>query len=187
MLTITTIGQAKLAAAASGGPLLKLAQIAIGDTDGSLLTAASTALGHELYRAAVSQQGAGGGILNVSAIIPAVVGGFTLREVGVFDLDGDLIACGLFPALYKPLPTEDYAREITLNIGLAVNPALTLIALKELDLNAADARFARSDLANVSQEALIEKLGLLPEVIICAHGGAFGLSDGSILNCNGDF
>lgn len=186
-LIITSIGAAKLASAATGGPVLRLAQMAVGDADGSLLSPASVALGNERYRDEITQAGTGDGTITVTGVVPAVIGGFTLREIGVFDLDGDLIACGPIPAQYKPLPTESHTFEQRLNVVLAINPATALIALKELDLNAANAQFARADLANVDRDALLEKIGVLPEIIISTAGGAYGMPDGAILRTSGAF
>lgn len=40
--------------------------------------------------------------IKIEGLIPSTVGGFTVREVGVIDSAGDLIAIGKYPATYKP-------------------------------------------------------------------------------------
>ena len=45
-------------------------------------------------------------------MIPTAVGGWTIREVGLWDEDGDLIAYGNFPASYKPVLAEGSAKEL---------------------------------------------------------------------------
>ncbi|AHF89521.1 tail protein [Opitutaceae bacterium TAV5] len=124
---VTNIGLAKIASAIANGVTVNLAAIALGDGGGNPVTPSQTAteLVREVWR---------GGLTNLTndpnnpdryvvaeTIVPTDVGGWAVREVGVFDDSGALIAVGNFPDTYKPLPTEGAARDLVVRIYLAVS------------------------------------------------------------------
>src|SRR5690606_18647772 len=51
-------------------------------------------------------------------VIPASVGGFTIREVGLFDVDGDLIAIGHTSEIDKPAPSAGTPITLTARVRL---------------------------------------------------------------------
>jgi phage-related tail fiber protein len=94
---ITTAGAARIAAASTGGNQLKITRMAVGDGNGSLPTPnpAQTRLINEKYRATLNGLTIDKTLKNHIAtelIIPASVGGFWLREMGLYDDFGTLIA-----------------------------------------------------------------------------------------------
>lgn len=122
---ITTIGQAKVAAAIASGIDLPLTQMAVGDGNGNPTTPAvgQTALVREVYRSSLTSIGVDAQYPNrtvAEMTIPYAQGGWTIREVGVFDSDGDLIAVGNYPETYKPLNTEGAARDLTIRVLMQV-------------------------------------------------------------------
>lgn len=103
---ITNVGLAKLATASPLDPL-QITHVAFGDGVNPL-DATSTALVNEVYRSVASdpiKTDADPSILIFEGSVPGNVGGFTLREMGLFDVDGDLIAIGDINNIVKPLPS----------------------------------------------------------------------------------
>lgn len=113
---LTSTGHAKVFAALSGGPALRLARIAVGDGGGP-------GFYDEYDRDALRQRAT---LVNqqwiddlnlvdvdpdnpawiiTEGLIPTAVGGWYIREVGILDDDGDLIAIGVYPETYKPVAT----------------------------------------------------------------------------------
>lgn len=118
---VTTIGTNKLANAT---PLdqLEIIQIAVGDGNGSTptLDPSQTTLVNEVWRGGVSTpiKGPQENIVIFEGFIPQNIGPFTIREVGIFDPAGDLIAVGTTALVEKPDPATETA--ITLRIRLHV-------------------------------------------------------------------
>lgn len=134
---VTDSGVAKQAAAIAGGSTVDLIQIAVGDGSGNPITplASMTALVNEVYRGSIPAGGlktdpANPNWISTQITVPLEEGGWTAREVGLFDADGDLFALGSFPETYKPLPEEGAARELTITmlIELSNTGVVTLIA-----------------------------------------------------------
>ena len=65
--------------------------------------------------------------LAAEAVIDSTVGGFWIREVGIYDEDGDLFAVGKYPATYKPETTEGTVKELGVRMILAVSNAEDVI------------------------------------------------------------
>ncbi|MBP4049310.1 phage tail protein [Chromobacterium violaceum] len=126
---LTVVGKAKLAAAASGGAPLKLSQMAVGEGDnGAYYTPSEsqTALKSEAWRAGLnhlSTDPANPNWIVAELVIPDQVGGFTIREVGVFDADGALFAVGKFPESYKPVLADGANKQLYVRMILEVSNA----------------------------------------------------------------
>lgn len=123
---ITTTGAAKIAAATAGGTQLKITHMAVGDGNGTLPepTPEQTKLINEQYRAtlnALDIANASKDHIVAELIIPANVGGFWLREMGLFDESGELIAVGNMAESYKPKLEEGSGRTQTLRMILIVS------------------------------------------------------------------
>lgn len=104
---VTDVGRQKMMDAAVNGQKVKITHIAVGDGGGGEVAPKEswTALTREVWRGEVSsyeidperEDG-----MRVYGIIPASSGGFTIREMGVFDEAGDLIAVSSTAAMQKP-------------------------------------------------------------------------------------
>ena len=129
---ITDTGAKKLAqAAAPGGNPVRLTHMAVGDGGGTLPTPDSkqTRLVHEVWRHTVNRV-----ILDAThqnriiaeLVIPPETGGFWIREIGVFDEHGDLIAVGNTAESYKPAVAEGSGRAQTFRTILTVSSTATV-------------------------------------------------------------
>lgn len=137
---ITNTGLAKHAAASLGGPALDLTHLAVGDSNGTPYNPdpTATALHNERHRTTTTYVVIDEDNPNqviVEAIIDETVGPFYVREVGIFDADGDLFAIGKFPETFKPnLPSGSgkklYVRMI---LGFASAPEVNLIQSENLN------------------------------------------------------
>lgn len=113
---LTNIGLAKLAAAAAGGGVLSLSTMGFGDGGGAETAPAktNTALVNERYRAPVVEKyphPTNPSILYVEGVIPSGIGGWTMREAGIFDSAGDLIVIAKPPAMDVALISEGASTE----------------------------------------------------------------------------
>lgn len=123
---LTKIGAAKIAAATAGGTKINLTQMAVGDGGGTLPTPdpAQTKLIAEKHRAAlnkVSVDAKHKNYLVAELVIPPEIGGFWMRELGLFDEVGDLIAVSNMAESYKPLLSEGSGRAQTLRMVVIVS------------------------------------------------------------------
>lgn len=119
------------------GEKLKITHFAVGDGNGSIPTpnASQTALVHEVYRGEVSNIHADGDSTTriiVEGIIPAGQGGFWVREIGLYDDQGVLIAVCSAPERYKPTPTEGATSVLNCQVHVVVSNT-SAIQLKVLD------------------------------------------------------
>ncbi len=130
---ITDTGAKKLAqAAAPDGKPVRLTHMAVGDGGGTLPTPDSkqTRLVHEVWRHTVNRV-----ILDAThqnriiaeLVIPPETGGFWIREIGVFDEHGDLIAVGNTAESYKPAVAEGSGRAQTFRTILTVSSTATVV------------------------------------------------------------
>lgn len=123
---LTDIGQAKMANAIALGTTIEIAAMAVGDGGGTLPNPDSTreALVNELRRAAINRvevDADNPSWLIVEQVLPPDDGGWTIREVGIFDTDGDLIGYGNYPETYKPTLDQGSGRTLTIRMVLEVS------------------------------------------------------------------
>lgn len=145
---LTEIGAAKLASAAALGVPLKITQMAVGDGGGVLPTpsAQQTALVAEKRRASLNMlyiDPQNSSQIIAEQVIPETEGGWWIREVGLFDDTGALIAVGNCPESYKPQLAEGSGRTQTVrmvlitsstdNITLKIDPSVVLATRKYVD------------------------------------------------------
>lgn len=138
---VTNIGAARIAKATALGTVVNLSQMAVGDGGGQPITpsATATALTREVYRASLN-------MLEVDEnnqkqviaelLIPEEEGDFTIREVGLFDNNNNLIAIGSIADSYKPRLSSGTASQQIIRmviqidntdaVGLKVDPAVVL-------------------------------------------------------------
>ena len=145
---LTEVGEAKLANAIALGQTLKLKNMAVGDGNGTLPLPVRTqkALVHEVRRAGLNQLSidpANASQIIVEQVLPEEVGGWWIREIGIYDEAGDLCAVANCPPSYKPLMAEGSGRTqvvrvvlivaSTAAIELKIDPAIILATRKYVD------------------------------------------------------
>jgi|GEM_PF-1699344 len=146
---MTTVGLSKLAIAIATESELQFTEFAIGDGNGLSPDPSpnDTELVHEVWRTGIE-----GVIIDpdnpsavlVSAIIPREAGGWYMREYGLFDVDGDMVAVVKPVPQFKPTAAQGQLEDIryefqiivgeTANINLLVSPSV-LFATREWTIN----------------------------------------------------
>ncbi|MFS1699133.1 phage tail protein [Escherichia coli] len=135
---ITTAGAAKLAAATvPGGKKVTLSAMAVGDGNGKLPVpdAGQTKLVHEVWRHAlnkVSVDNKNKNYIVAELVVPPEVGGFWMRELGLYDDAGTLIAVANMAESYKPELAEGSGRAQTCRMVIIVSN----VASVELSIDA---------------------------------------------------
>ncbi|EOA3601186.1 phage tail protein, partial [Escherichia coli] len=145
---LTNIGAAKLANATALGAQVEITQMAVGDGNGALPTPnpAQTALTHELRRAQLNMltiDPVNTNQIIAEQVIPEDVGGWWIREIGLFDKDGDMIAVANCAETYKPQLQEGSGRvqvirvilivSSTEAVTLKIDPSVVLATRKYVD------------------------------------------------------
>ncbi|MCS0536848.1 phage tail protein [Citrobacter portucalensis] len=134
---ITTAGAEKLAAATvPGGKKVSITVMAVGDGGGTLPepNAGQTKLINEVWRHAlnkISQDSRNSNYIVAELVIPPEVGGFWMRELGLYDDEGILIAVANMAESYKPELAEGSGRAQTCRMVIIVSS----IALVELSID----------------------------------------------------
>ena len=145
---LTTRGEAKLAQATALGIQLKLTQMAVGDGGGTLPTPtpSQTSLINEKRRAGLNSltvDPQNPSQLVAEQIIPENEGGWWIREIGLYDDAGELIAVANCAETYKPILAEGSARtqairmvlivSSTASVALKIDPSVILATRKYVD------------------------------------------------------
>lgn len=128
-IIVTDVGKARLAQAILDETPLTLTELAVG-SDGTAPDVTQTALRAEQARVLVNEvvlDDVSANRINIEAVIPADVGEFWVREVGVYAGD-DLIITGNYPPSYKPIAEEGSERVMVVRIALVIShtEAITL-------------------------------------------------------------
>lgn len=165
---ITEIGAQKLAGAALTGNPVGFTAMAVGDGGGTLPTPNpdSSGLINERYRAklnkvVIADQAAN--VIEAEMIMPPQAGGYWLREMALFDADGNCLAIGNMPETYKPLLAEGSGRHQVIRMWLAVsstadvelidNPAVILATMEEVKRAEGAAKDYTDNIADEIEEA----------------------------------
>ncbi|PMU25090.1 MULTISPECIES: phage tail protein [unclassified Pseudomonas] len=147
---LTAVGEAKQANANALGVPWKLTQMGVGDASGTdpIPNRLQTRLINERRRALLNQlktDPANPSVLVAEQVIPADVGGWWVREIGLYDSDGDLVAVANCAPSFKPLLAQGSGRtqivrmnfivsSIT-NVVLKIDPAIVLATREYVDLS----------------------------------------------------
>ncbi|HBB9731772.1 TPA: phage tail protein [Escherichia coli] len=145
---LTNVGAAKLANATALGTQVEITQMAVGDGNGVLPTPnpAQTALVHELRRKPLNSLSIDPNNANqiiAEQVIPEDEGGWWIREIGLFDKDGDMIAVANCAETYKPQLQEGSGRvqvvrmilivSSTAAVTLKIDPSVVLATRQYVD------------------------------------------------------
>lgn len=159
---LTSIGQAKVAAATISGVPVAITELALGDGGGAAVTPVENraSLVNEVNRGPVGSltvHPVNANWLIAERVIAPEVGGFTVREVGLFDAAGDLIAYGNFPTSYKPVLAEGSGKELIIRVQIEVGSISAVTLLIDPSVVLASRAYVDSQLAAL-QTALTNQL-----------------------------
>jgi phage-related tail fiber protein len=145
---LTNVGLAKQANADALGIPWKITDMGVGDANltDPIPTATQTRLINEWRRRPLNQlkvDAADPAIIIAEQIIPADEGGRWIREIGLYDADGDLVAVANCAPSYKPLLSQGSGRTQVVrmnfivnnsgNITLKIDPAVVLASRSYVD------------------------------------------------------
>ncbi|MGM0912769.1 MAG: phage tail protein [Pseudomonadota bacterium] len=170
---LTDVGQAKLANAVALGQTIEITELAVGDGGGSLPTPDSGAesLINEVRRAPINTSTTdpdNPSWIVVEQVLPPDVGGWTIREIGIYDVDGDLVGIGNYPETYKPVLAEGSSRTQTVRfvlevsdtaaVTLKVDPSVVLATREYVDQERAEHEASRNHpAATTTAQGMVEK------------------------------
>lgn len=125
---LTNVGAAKQANADALGIAWKITQMGVGDANGTDPTpnATQTSLINEWRRAPLNQlkvDDKDASIIVAEQVIPADIGGKWIREIGLYDEAGDLVAVANCAPTYKPVLSQGSGRTQVLRMSLVVSNA----------------------------------------------------------------
>lgn len=125
---LTNVGAAKQANADALGIAWKITQMGVGDANNTdpLPSAAQTALINEWRRAPLNQLKVdpnNAAIIIAEQVIPADIGGHWIREIGLYDADGDLVAVANCAPSFKPLLNQGSGRTQVVRMNLQISNA----------------------------------------------------------------
>lgn len=157
---ITDVGLSKIAGLKS----LTLTQMAVGDSNGEYYepSAEQTELINEKHRfdinsiyVDVNNQRQ----LLIEGSLPDTVGGFYIREVGIFDDAGDLFAVGKYPVTYKPTSESGSGKDIYMRMGLLFSNAPNINLLMNSNLVVPSLDTVEEMLGNIKHNQMLNIQG----------------------------
>ena len=146
---VTDLGARKMLEAVHEGKKVNITNFAVGDGGGECCTPTvdRVQLINEVWRGnintcKISEESEN--LLIIESVMPADVGGFTIREMGVFDEDGDMIAVCNTPDTQKVRVSDGVVHELNLSmeitlsntdsVQLVIDPTVVMATKKELQI-----------------------------------------------------
>ncbi len=125
---LTEVGKAKIANATVLGEKLNLTKFQVGDSNGQYYNPSETqtSLKNKVWESNITSIYVDEKNTNwivIEVMIPADVGGFKIREAGVTDDKGNLIAIAKLPETYKPVADNGSTKDVVLKMILEVSNA----------------------------------------------------------------
>lgn len=145
---LTAVGEAKQANAAALGTSWTFAQMGVGDANGTdpIPSRTQTKLINERRRAPLNQvkvDPSNASVIIAEQIIPESIGGWWVRELALYDADGDMVAVANCAPTFKPLLAQGSGRtqvirinlivSSTSNIELKIDPSVVLATREYVD------------------------------------------------------
>lgn len=152
-IILTDVGAAKIAASQTGGAAVTLSTIRVGDSNGAYYepTSAQTALVNQVWSGAITTlvpDTLDPTTYTAETVIPATDGGFFIREAGLFDSAGDMIAVGKYPLIQKTVVADGAGEDVairflikvssTSDITLSIDPSTVYATIAYVDGEIAD-------------------------------------------------
>lgn len=146
---VTNVGKAKIANAIPTGTKINLTTLKVGDSNGAYYnpSESQTDVAHSVYQCNVTSVEVdedNPNWITITSAIPSNVGGFSIREAGVFDDTGSLIAIGKYPETYKPVAADGSTKELYIkmtleitnasSVELKIDPTVILATKKDINI-----------------------------------------------------
>lgn len=142
---VTNYGVEKQLNCINNGIPFEVTHIALGDGNGRYYepTTSQTKLIHEVWRGNVEKCEWIGNRFYYVTTVPAEIGGFVVREAGIFDAENNLVVISKFPETTKQSPESGTVKQLTIRIELeisneqlaelVINPNLNVVTMDVLD------------------------------------------------------
>lgn len=189
---LTKVGEAKQANADALGIPWNISQMGVGDAHGTdpIPDRLQTKLINERRRAPLNQlmvDPLNPSVLIAEQVIPADVGGWWVREIGLYDADGDLVAVANCAPSFKPMLSQGSGRtqivrmnfiisSIT-NVVLKIDPAIVLATREYVD-RSIDTVLPADKTAGSYYKVTINKRGIVVSGSNPTTLKGFGITDG---------
>lgn len=168
---VTDLGASKIASAISSSSTVGLVEAAVGDSNGTNVPPdpTRTTLINEVYRAnlnSIIKDPLDNTLVIAEFVIPNTEGGWFVRELGIFDSDGDMIVYANFPDTYKAPLSSGVARELSITVRVKVqsSDAVTFVAdpsVTYATINYVDSSLAAHEASNNHPYATTEAKGMV--------------------------
>lgn len=150
---VTKVGQAQMANAIALDRKIEFGDFALGDGGGSTYDPDENqqALKGEVWKGKITSLTVGEKNPNevvIDTYVPSDVGGFTIREFGIRDKEGNLLIVGKHPETYKPVAVDGTAKDLKIrvilnisnaeNVIIQIDPSVALLTEKDLDRHNSD-------------------------------------------------
>ncbi len=186
---LTNSGAAAIAAARANGTEINYTQIAVGDANGTSYapSAAQTGLVNEVWRGSVESvyvHANNPSWVVCEARIPITDGGFDIREAGVFDENGVMIALARYPTTTKPLPGSGSEKDLLVRfifevanaaeVTHVIEPSLMWTTKEYVDARIRHVRLATTGNIALSGAQTIDGVSAVvgDRVLVCAQNDA---------------
>lgn len=189
---LTAVGEAKQANADALGVPWTFAQMGVGDANGAdpIPDRSQTRLINERRRAplnTVKVDPGNASIIIAEQIIPPEIGGWWIREIGLYDAAGDLVAVANCAPSFKPLLSQGTGKTqvvrlnlivtSTANVQLKIDPAVVLATRDYVDSSILSA-LPRNKLAGSYTKVTIDERGIVQQGANPSTLAGFGITDG---------
>ena len=167
---LTAVGEAKQVKADAGLMTWKLTHMAVGDANNTdpIPDRLQKVLINERRRAPLNMLGpdpANPGILVAEQIIPSDEGGFWIRELGLFDSDGDLVAVANCAPSFKPKLSQGAGRTQTVRMNFIVKSSTNVVLNIDPSVVTATRRYVDESIAGA-----INKMDFKQSVLVATTG-----------------
>ena len=192
---VTDTADEKFAKYTIGGPKVNIVTAVVGDGNGAyyMPTSDMTAIKNEVWRGKIAKQEINAlskNMVDVKIILDGNVGGFTIREVGLLDEEGDLIVICNFPATPKALILEGVPSKLVIlvhalftnvdAVQFNVDPSIDHVTLEDLEtaLEKAIQAHNEGDHPNTAFIQIEHHLGCRPQIMALAYQYGAGMGNG---------
>ncbi|KYG90039.1 hypothetical protein A0U40_18675, partial [[Bacillus] sp. KCTC 13219] len=156
---ITDIGLAKITNGLINNTKVDIVHMAVGDGGGSYYnpSTSQTGLVREMWRGPVGLVAIdedNNNRIQIVSPIPPQQGGFFVREVGLFDADGDLIVIAKHPETYKPVADNGSTKDLTIKLLINVANASSIVMKLDPTVITATREYVDNKVAPISTKLI---------------------------------